>query len=76
MSLGYGPGRRRKALIIKSEDLPGMKLDSHESLAENMRICPETIVFGLRVCAGFCFFRQGVWQRLFPCAMFPADLKG
>jgi len=36
-SLGLSPGRRRKAMIAKPEDLPGMKLLSHESLAENMR---------------------------------------
>ena len=33
---GILPGRRRRALIVKSEDLPWMKLLSHESLAENM----------------------------------------
>ena len=37
---GHCPGRRRRAMIAKSEDLPGMKLDSHESLAENMRFRP------------------------------------
>jgi len=37
MSLDGRPGRRCKAMIAKSEDLPGMKLVSHESLAENMR---------------------------------------
>jgi len=36
LSLGLCPGRRSSALIAKSEDLPGMKLLSHESLAENM----------------------------------------
>ena len=38
LPLDVCPGRRRRAVIAKSEDLPGMKLLSHESLAENMLI--------------------------------------
>ena len=40
-------------MIAESEDLPGMKLDSHELLAENMHACP----FGSdREAASFAFF--------------------
>ncbi|MBQ2989694.1 MAG: hypothetical protein IJD60_00190 [Clostridia bacterium] len=35
-------------MIVKSEDLPQMKLLGHESLAENMCNRLETDVFGLR----------------------------
>lgn len=72
---GYSPGRRSRAMIAKSEDLPGMKLDSHESLAENMHVRPESLAlqgFGLdRQAVSFTVFRRrrrrqhaGFWPAL------------
>ena len=69
------PGRRRKAVIAKSEDLPWMKLLSHESLAENMQIRRERVFLAcafLRRLFHF-LFRRWVWQRLCPAAIFLID---
>ena len=48
-----------KAMIAKSEDLPGMKLLSHESLAENMQIRIRKGVFSLRILRGLFDFLSG-----------------
>ena len=46
-------------MIAKSEDLPGMKLLSHESLAENMQIRIRKGVFSLRILRGLFDFLSG-----------------
>ena len=58
-------------MIVKSEDLPQMKLDSHESLAENMHIRRDD-VFSLRFCAGFFFPVRAYGKRLFRLCHTPA----